>query len=45
VGKRLLPLVAEAEDAWDAYRHEYERWGLTQEEFKQAVLEVTGHLG
>ena len=44
-GQRLLPYVAEAEDAWDSYKDEYEKRGLTPEEFKKAVIEVTGHLG
>jgi hypothetical protein len=45
VGNRLLPYVAEAEDAWDSYKDEYQKRGLTHEEFKQAVIDVTGHLG
>jgi hypothetical protein len=45
VGKHLLPYVKEAEDVWDSYKEEYARRGLTQEEFKQAVLDITGHLG
>ncbi len=45
IGKRLLPYVAEAEDAWDSYKDEYEKRGLSHEEFKQAVIDVTGHLG
>ncbi|MDG6904225.1 MAG: cell division protein FtsZ [Nitrososphaerota archaeon] len=44
LGKRLLPFVKEAEDVWDSYKDEYSRKGLGQEEFKQAVLDVTGHL-
>jgi tubulin gamma len=45
VGKKLLPLVAEAEDAWESYKDEYQKRGLSHEEFKQAVIDVTGHLG
>ncbi len=45
VGKKILPLVAEAEDAWESYKDEYQKRGLSHEEFKQAVLDVTGHLG
>jgi hypothetical protein len=45
VGKKLLPLVAEAEDAWEGYKDEFQKRGLSHEEFKQAVLDVTGHLG
>ncbi len=45
VGQKLLPYVAEAEDAWDSYKDEYQKRGLTHEEFKQAVIDVTGHLG
>ncbi len=45
VGKKLLPLVVEAEDAWESYKDEYQKRGLSHEEFKQAVIDVTGHLG
>ncbi len=45
IGKKLLPLVAEAEDAWESYKDEYQKRGLSHEEFKQAVIDVTGHLG
>ena len=45
VGKRILPLIAEAEDAWESYKDEYQKRGLSHEEFKQAVIDVTGHLG
>jgi hypothetical protein len=45
VGKKILPLVAEAEDAWESYKDEYQKRGLSHEEFKQAVIDVTGHLG
>jgi hypothetical protein len=45
VGKHLLPYVKEAEEVWDAYKEEYTRRGLTQDEWKQAVLDITGHLG
>lgn len=44
IGKRLLQYVAEAEDSWDSYKDEYEKRGLAHEEFKQAVINVTGHL-
>ena len=44
LGQRLLPFVKEAEDVWDSYKEEYGRRGLGQEEFKQAVLDITGHL-
>ncbi|MDV3276903.1 MAG: hypothetical protein LYZ69_00375 [Nitrososphaerales archaeon] len=45
VGKKLLPIVAEAEDAWDSYKDEYQKKELTHEEFKKAAIEVTGHMG
>jgi tubulin gamma len=45
IGKKILPLVAEAEDAWESYKDEYQKRGLSHEEFKQAVIDVTGHLG
>jgi hypothetical protein len=44
VGRSLLPYIAEAEDAWESYKEEYEKRGLAHEEFKQAVINVTGHL-
>ncbi len=44
IGERLLPYVADAEDAWDQYKGEYEKKGLSRADFKQAVLDVTGHL-
>jgi len=45
VGKKLLPIVSEAEDAWDAYKDEYQQRDLSHEEFKKAVIDVTGHMG
>lgn len=45
LAKRLLPFLQEAEDAWESYKEEYEKKGLTHEEFKQAILQVSGHLG
>ncbi len=45
VGKKLLPIVTEAEDAWDSYKDEYQNKNLTHEEFKKAVIEVSSHLG
>ncbi|MDV3244130.1 MAG: hypothetical protein LYZ66_02995 [Nitrososphaerales archaeon] len=45
VGKKLLPIVAEAEDAWDSYKDEYQMRELPHEEFKKAVIEVIGHMG
>jgi tubulin gamma len=45
IGKQILPLVGEAEDSWDAYKDEYQKKGLAHEEFKQAVIDVSGHLG
>lgn len=45
IGEKLLPYVKEAEDMWESYKDEYSRRGLSHEEFKQAVLDVTGHLG
>jgi tubulin gamma len=44
-GKKLLPFVTEAEDAWDSYKDEYQNRELTHEEFKKAVIEVSSHLG
>ncbi len=43
ISEHILPIVKEAEEAWDGYKSEYERWGLKQEEFKQAVIDVVGH--
>jgi Tubulin/FtsZ family, GTPase domain len=45
VAKKLLPIVSEAEDAWDSYKDEYQTRGLSHEEFKKAVIEVSSHLG
>ena len=45
VGKKLLPIVSEAEDAWDSYKDEYQARDLSHEEFKKAVIDVTGHMG
>jgi tubulin gamma len=45
MGKRLLPIIAEAEDSWDSYKDEYQKRGLGNEEFKQAVIDITSHLG
>ncbi len=44
-GQRMLPLIKEAEESWDAYKDEYQKRGLSTEEFKQAVLDTTGHIG
>ena len=44
-GKKILPIVAEAEDAWESYKDEYQKKDLGHEEFKKAALEVTGHIG
>jgi len=45
IGKKLLPMVSEAEDAWDSYKDEYQSKELAHEEFKKAVIDVTGHMG
>lgn len=45
VGQKLIPMVAEAEDAWESYKDEYQKRELSHEEFKQAVIQVSGHLG
>ena len=43
--KKLLPIVTEAEDAWDSYKDEYQSRNLAHEEFKKAVIDVSSHLG
>lgn len=45
ISRKLLPIVTEAEDAWDSYKDEYQNRNLTHEEFKKAVIEVSSHLG
>ncbi len=45
ISKKLLPIITEAEDAWDSYKDEYQNRNLTHEEFKKAVIEVSSHLG
>lgn len=43
IGGKILSIVKEAEEAWDGYKNEYERWGLKQEEFKQSLINVVNH--
>lgn len=45
ISKKLLPMITEAEDAWDSYKDEYQSKNMTHEEFKKAIIEVSGHLG
>jgi tubulin gamma len=40
VGPKILEIAREAEEAWDAYKDEYGRWGLTTEDFKQSLMDV-----
>jgi tubulin gamma len=43
IGSKVLSIVKEAEEAWDGYKAEYDRWGLKQEEFKQSLINVVNH--
>jgi len=43
IGSKILNIAKEAEEAWDGYKGEYERWGLKQEEFKQSLINVVNH--
>jgi tubulin gamma len=45
IGRKLTPIIAEAEDAWDSYKDEYQNRDLAHEEFKRAIIEVSSHLG
>jgi tubulin gamma len=40
IGPKILEVAREAEEAWDAYKDEYGRWGLTTEDFKQSLMDV-----
>lgn len=43
IGNKILSIAKEAEESWDGYRAEYEKWGLKQEEFKQSLINVVNH--
>ena len=40
IGPKMLDIVSEAEESWNAYREEYGRWGLSTEEFKKGLMDV-----
>jgi tubulin gamma len=40
IGPKVLEIASEAEASWDAYKDEYGKWGLTNEEFKQSLMDV-----
>ena len=40
IGPKILEIVSEAEESWNAYKEEYGRWGLSTEEFKQGLMDV-----
>ena len=40
IGPKILEIVSEAEESWNAYKDEYGRWGLSTEEFKQGLMDV-----
>ena len=40
IGPKILEVAREAEEAWDAYKDEYGRWGMTTEDFKQSLMDV-----
>jgi tubulin gamma len=40
IGPKILEIAKEAEEAWDGYKDEYGRWGLTTEEFKEGLMDV-----
>lgn len=40
IGPKILEIATEAEEAWDDYKEEYGRWGLSTEEFKQGLMDV-----
>lgn len=40
IGPKILDIAKEAEEAWNGYKDEYGRWGLTTEEFKQGLMDV-----
>jgi tubulin gamma len=43
IGQKILDIATEAEKSWDSFREEYARWGLTNEEFKQSLMDVVHH--
>ena len=43
IGPKILEIARAAEEAWDSYKEEYAKWGLTNEEFKQALMDVVHH--
>ncbi len=40
IGPKILEIASEAEASWDSYKEEYGKWGLTNEEFKQSLMDV-----
>ena len=40
IGPKVLEIASEAESSWDSYKEEYGKWGLTNEEFKQSLMDV-----
>jgi tubulin gamma len=43
IGQKILAIASEAEQSWDAFREEYAKWGLANEEFKQSLMDVVHH--
>jgi len=43
LSEKIMPIVKDAEETWEDYKGEYERWGLKQEEFKQSLINVVDH--
>jgi tubulin gamma len=43
IGPKILEIARVAEESWDSYKDEYAKWGLTNEEFKQALMDVVHH--
>ncbi|MFQ5941391.1 MAG: cell division protein FtsZ [Nitrososphaerales archaeon] len=43
IGQKILEIATEAEHSWDSFREEYAKWGLTNEEFKQSLMDVVHH--
>jgi tubulin gamma len=43
IGPKVLEIARVAEEAWDSYKDEYAKWGLNNEEFKQALMDVVHH--
>lgn len=43
IGQKILDIATEAEQSWDSFKEEYAKWGLTNEEFKQSLMDVVHH--